>query len=236
MGPYGSQDFKTLLLLKIAGDSFQTFFLNFLPNGPHKTTVGIFEILKIEIVMIFFLFSLTWDPIGAKPSKRYSSIKSRLNRFKLFLNLLLSGPELTKVLFWIFEILSFRFLTNFWIAPLYPVGKRETSIIWKTSDGRAKQSGIGPQGWVFSVQRVVLTLQCWRSFWGHSVHVDFRHACISKMTDRRAKRIEIWASGVCTQCVQCTQGIFDTSVNKVILGSFGTFRLSTSLYLGNGWS
>ncbi len=31
-------------------------FLNFLPNGPHKTTFGIFEILKIEILMIFLSF------------------------------------------------------------------------------------------------------------------------------------------------------------------------------------
>ncbi len=31
-------------------------FLNFLPNGPYKTTFGIFEILKIEILTIFFRF------------------------------------------------------------------------------------------------------------------------------------------------------------------------------------
>ena len=31
-------------------------FVNFLPNGPHKNTFGIFEILKIEILMIFFPF------------------------------------------------------------------------------------------------------------------------------------------------------------------------------------
>ena len=42
--------------------------LNFLPNGPHKTTFGIFQILKIKILMIFFSFSLTWDPMGAKIS------------------------------------------------------------------------------------------------------------------------------------------------------------------------
>ncbi len=30
---------------------------------------------------IFFSFSLTWDPIGAKPSKRYSSLKSLLKTF-----------------------------------------------------------------------------------------------------------------------------------------------------------
>ena len=40
--------------------------LNFLPNGPHKITFAIFEILKIEILMIFFSFSLTYHPMGAK--------------------------------------------------------------------------------------------------------------------------------------------------------------------------
>ena len=29
-------------------------FMNFLPNGPHKTTFGIFEMLKIKILMILF--------------------------------------------------------------------------------------------------------------------------------------------------------------------------------------
>ncbi len=32
----------------------------------------------------YFWFSLTWDPMGAKTSKRYSSLKSLLNPFKLF--------------------------------------------------------------------------------------------------------------------------------------------------------
>ncbi len=71
----GRENFKTLLLLQIAVESFQTF-LNFLLNGPHKTTFGIFEILKIEILTIFFSFSLTWDPMGVKISKSYSSYKS----------------------------------------------------------------------------------------------------------------------------------------------------------------
>ncbi len=31
-------------------------FLNLLPNGPHKYTFGIFEILKIEILTFFFVF------------------------------------------------------------------------------------------------------------------------------------------------------------------------------------
>ncbi len=33
-----------------------TLFLNFLPNGPHKTTFGIFDILKIEILTDFIRF------------------------------------------------------------------------------------------------------------------------------------------------------------------------------------
>ncbi len=55
MGPYGSENFKTLLLLQITAESFQ-LFLNFLSNGPHKTTFAIFEILKIEILTNFIRF------------------------------------------------------------------------------------------------------------------------------------------------------------------------------------
>ena len=88
------------------------FFLHFLPNGPHKSTFGIFKILKIEIVMIFFFsFSLRWNSMGVKISKRYSSYKSQPKAFKLFLNILPNGPHKTN--FGIFEILSFRFLTIF---------------------------------------------------------------------------------------------------------------------------
>ena len=38
MGPYGSQNFKTLFLHQIPFESFQTF-LNFLLSGPHKRTI-----------------------------------------------------------------------------------------------------------------------------------------------------------------------------------------------------
>ncbi len=61
-------------------------FLNLLPNGPHKTTFGIFEIFKIEILTNLCSFSLTWDPMGAKISKRYSSYKSQPKVLKLVLN------------------------------------------------------------------------------------------------------------------------------------------------------
>ncbi len=83
-------------------------FLNFLPNGPHKTMLGIFEIVKIEISNEFYSFSLTWDPMGmmgAKISKRYSSYKSQPNVLKLVLNFPPNGPHKTAM--GIFEILSF---------------------------------------------------------------------------------------------------------------------------------
>ncbi len=55
MGPYGSENFKMLLPYKSLLKAFK-LFLNILSNGPHKTTVWVLEILKIEILMIFFRF------------------------------------------------------------------------------------------------------------------------------------------------------------------------------------
>ena len=66
---------------------------------------------------------------------------------------------------------------------------------------------LGLGGWAFSAYKVFLTLKWCRSFWSQPLHSDFQQACISKMAGRRAKRIEIWASGV---SIQCTQGTFDT--------------------------
>ncbi len=146
------------------------------------------------------MFSLTWDPMGAKIwNASYPS-----NHFWILSNFvwIFFSVILTKVLFWIFEILSFWFLTNFLISPLYPMGKPKTSIIWKTSDCK-----FGSPELVFSVHRVLLTLQWLRSFCGHLVHSDFRQACISKMAGRRAKQSEIWASGA---SIQCIQGPFDS--------------------------
>ncbi len=46
----------------------------------------------------YFSSSLTWDPMAAKNSKRYCSLKSLLNLFKLFVKFLLSGPDKSTVL------------------------------------------------------------------------------------------------------------------------------------------
>ncbi len=78
-----------------------------------------------------------------KISKRYS-YKSQLNVLKHFLNSPPNGAH--KTTFGVFENLSFSFLTIFFWkianSPLYPMEKSKTSIIWKTSDHRAKRSEI----------------------------------------------------------------------------------------------
>ena len=62
MGPYGGKKFKTLLLLQLQL-KVSKVVLNFLLNGLQKTTVGIFEILKIEInLMIFFFVFFNMGP------------------------------------------------------------------------------------------------------------------------------------------------------------------------------
>ena len=68
MGPYGSKNFKRPLV-QIAAKSSQTspeFSSQW--SSQNYNTFGIFVILAIKILMIFFF--LTWDPIGVKISKR----------------------------------------------------------------------------------------------------------------------------------------------------------------------
>ena len=90
------------------------FFLNFLLSCPHKSSVLDFWNFEFLIFHNFFLLSLTWDPMGAKMPKHYSSLKSLLNPFILFLNFLLSCPHKSTVLD--FEILSFWFFTIFFFV------------------------------------------------------------------------------------------------------------------------
>ena len=109
MGPYGRQDFKTVLLLQITAESFEAY--NDFPNGPHKNTFGIFENWNFNEL---YSFSLTWDPMGVKISTRYSSYKSQLKVFKLLLNFLPNGPH--KITFEIFEILKIEMLMIFFFV------------------------------------------------------------------------------------------------------------------------
>ncbi len=71
---------------------------------------------------------------------------------KLLLKFLLDRPHKTAQ-FWIFEILDFLeiLVLDFWPfeilnSPLYPIGKRKTSIIWKKNHHRAKRSEIWALG------------------------------------------------------------------------------------------
>ena len=91
MGPYGSTYFKTLLLLQIAAETF----LNFLSNGPHKTAFAIFEILKIKILTIFFIFVNMGPNMSKKISKRHPSYTLQPKVFKLFLNFPPNGSHKT---------------------------------------------------------------------------------------------------------------------------------------------
>ncbi len=67
---------------------------------------GIFETLTI-----FVSFSLAWDPVGVKFSKRYPSNKSSPNVFKHVLNFPPGGLHKTAIA--IFENLGTEFLTVF---------------------------------------------------------------------------------------------------------------------------
>ena len=56
--------------------------------------------------------------MGAKTSKRYSTLKSLLNLFKVFLNFLLSGPHKSTILKILkFELLIFNDFLNFTVVP-----------------------------------------------------------------------------------------------------------------------
>ncbi len=84
-------------------------FLKFLPNGPHKTAFGSFEILKIEILMILFFVFANMGPNGSENFKTLL-LQSATESFQTFPEFS-SGPH--KPTFGIFEILSLRFFTIF---------------------------------------------------------------------------------------------------------------------------
>ncbi len=179
MGPYGNKHFKTLLLLQITFESFQ-FFPEFSSQcSSQKHCFGFLKFWESDFSGLFFSFSLTWGPMGAKTSKHYS-LKPLLNLFKLFMHFLFSVLHKSTVLnFWNFEFPIFHQCLNFTIVPY-----EETQNLWKTNDGRAKRS-------------------------------------------------EIWASRVSTQCIQET---FDSKCERSFWGHSVHFRFSKNLYLENGWS
>ena len=136
----GAKNFKTLLLPQITFESFQTFS-EF--SSQWSSQKYCFEFLKFWVFLYFtvFSFSLTWDPMAAKTSKRYSC---------LYLNFLLIGPHKSTVLdFWNFNFPIFNECFNFTIVPYEETKK--TSFVWKTSDRRVKRSDIWPSVCEYSV-------------------------------------------------------------------------------------
>ncbi len=80
-----------------------------LPMG--HTLRHFFYFLNIFFIFYeYFSISLTWNPMGATVSKRYS-YKSQPKVFKLFLNFLCNGPH--KTTFGMLEILKIEILTIF---------------------------------------------------------------------------------------------------------------------------
>ncbi len=126
MGPSGSQNLKTLLLPQTAFQTFSEFPSEWTSE---KYFFG-FLTLSIDFSRFFFSFASRWDPMGAKTLNRYSSHKSLLN-FPNFSWIFFSAV-LTKVLYWIFKILSLRFLTIFFRQ--FKVHHYTLWINWKVRD------------------------------------------------------------------------------------------------------
>ena len=128
------------LLLQISAESLQTF-----PDFSQWSSQNYDEDLKIEILIIFFRFFLTWDPMGVQISKCYSSYKSQPNVYKLVLNFPPNGPSSQSNIgdFGNFEFAIFNDVCpKFSNSPLYSIEKPKTSILWKTGNRRAKRSEI----------------------------------------------------------------------------------------------
>ena len=149
---------------------FSTLVLNFIHSGRHKSTAfGFWKFWVYDCSQFFFVF-VNMGPFWSKNFKTLLLPQITIKYFETSPDFFFNRPH--KSTFWMFKIVSFWFLASFWNSPLYPMRELKTSIISKTRD--LVQNGVKfePQGWVFSVYRVLLTIKLLRSFYGHSV--DFR--------------------------------------------------------------
>ncbi len=97
MGPYGRGNFKTLLLLQIAAERFQ-IFLNFLPNGPHKSTFWDFWNFENWNFNDFFFVSVNMGPYESSNFKTLMLVQIAANNFETSPGFFFS-MVLTKILF-----------------------------------------------------------------------------------------------------------------------------------------
>ncbi len=92
MGPYGGENFKMPLLAQVLAKSFQTF-LNFFPNGPHKTTFGIFDNWNFND---FFFVFVNMEHYGSENFKTLL-LKITAKCFSTFLSWFFFPMVLTKL-------------------------------------------------------------------------------------------------------------------------------------------
>ncbi len=103
MGPYRSQNFKTLLLPQITFESFQTFS-EF--SSQWSSRKYCFEFLIFQNFSFVFI---NMGPYGSQNFKTLLPHKPLLNLSKLILNCLLSGSHKCTLLdFWNFKLMIFN--------------------------------------------------------------------------------------------------------------------------------
>ncbi len=94
MEPYGSENFKMILLLQLQFFYNQAFSTYSLWQSSQNLLIGILKFyFKFEFEKKRLKFSLTWDPMGVKISKRYFSYSLYSFSTKLFLNVPCNNPH-----------------------------------------------------------------------------------------------------------------------------------------------
>ncbi len=137
--------------------SWPTVMILFQPNlfyifsrdSPHKTCLYEFWNFKFQNFLKRLKFSFTWDPVGVKLSKCYSSYSFDSFSTKLFLNVPCSSPHKTCFLEFAscsLEIFYLNVLKKDWNLILCPIGKCNIANILEIASRRAKRSEIWDLG------------------------------------------------------------------------------------------
>ncbi len=130
---------KTLPLLQFTAKSFRTS-----PEISYQWSSQMYFLwfLSLHFWRVLFVFV----NMGSHGSKIFQKVARPSNHYRILwkFSWIFFPIGLTIVPFWIFEISSYWFLTDFLISSLYPQLSQlwETSIIWKKIDCRAKRSEI----------------------------------------------------------------------------------------------
>ena len=119
IGPYGhGRKTFNLLLKQITAKSFQTFpefsSLNTKINGPHKAMLGIFEILKIEILTNFLIVFFNMFNMGPYGSKNFKTLLLQITAKSFQTSFDFSSQfSSPNCIFGVIKILKVEILTNF---------------------------------------------------------------------------------------------------------------------------